>query len=156
MSTKFDTQKAPRAFRTISEVAGELELQPYVIRFWESQFKQIKPMRGKGGRRYYRPRDIDFLRGVKTLLHSKNFTIKKVKETITKKGKEFVISRPNEEISEYLAVEKRKIQINFSHTGKRTIFIKGLASEAKKLEINSLIASLNKLREQMIARKNIL
>ena len=155
MSTKFDTQKAPRAFRTISEVAGELELQPYVIRFWESQFKQIKPMRGKGGRRYYRPRDIDFIRGVKTLLHGKNFTIKKVKETIIKRGKEFIVSRTNEEMDEYLAVEKRRIQINFSHTGKRTIHIKSLVSEEKKLEINSLIASLNKLREQMVARKNI-
>ena len=155
MSTKFDTQKAPRAFRTISEVAGELELQPYVIRFWESQFKQIKPMRGKGGRRYYRPRDIDFLRGVKMLLHGENFTIKKVKETIIKRGKEFIVSRTNEEIDEYLAVEKQRIQINFSHTGKRTIYIKSLVSEEKKLEINSLIASLNKLREKMIARKNI-
>ena len=149
MSTKFDTQKAPKAFRTISEVAGELELQPYVIRFWESQFKQIKPMRGKGGRRYYRPRDIDFLRGVKTLLHVKNFTIKKVKETIIKKGKEFIVAQTNEEIDEYLAVEKRRIQINFSHTGKRTIYIKSLVREEKKREINSLIASLNKLREQM-------
>ena len=149
MSTKFDTQKAPRAFRTISEVAGELELQPYVIRFWESQFKQIKPMRGKGGRRYYRPRDIDFLRGVKILLHGENFTIKKVKETIIKKGKEFIVAQTNEEIDEYLAVEKRRIQINFSHTGKRTIYIKSLVSEEKKREINSLIASLNKLREQM-------
>ena len=155
MSIKSDTQKAPRAFRTISEVAGELELQPYVIRFWESQFKQIKPMRGKGGRRYYRPRDIDFLRGVKTLLHGENFTIKKVKETIIKKGKEFIVAQTNEEIDEYLAVEKRRIQINFSHTGKRTIYIKSLVSEEKKLEINSLIASLNKLREQMVARKNI-
>ena len=155
MSTKFDTQKAPRAFRTISEVAGELELQPYVIRFWESQFKQIKPMRGKGGRRYYRPRDIAFLKGVKTLLHGENFTIKKVKETIIKKGKEFIVARTNEEIDEYLAVEKRKIQFNFSNTGKRTIYIKSLVSEEKKLEINSLIASLNKLREQMVARKNI-
>ena len=155
MSTNFDTQKAPRAFRTISEVAGELELQPYVIRFWESQFKQIKPMRGKGGRRYYRPRDIDFLRGVKTLLHGKNFTIKKVKETIIKKGKEFIVAQTNEEIDEYLSVEKRKIKINFSHTGKRTIYIKSLVSEEKKREINSLIASLNKLREQMVARKNI-
>ena len=151
MSTKFDTQKAPRAFRTISEVAGELELQPYVIRFWESQFKQIKPMRGKGGRRYYRPRDIDFLRGVKTLLHGKNFTIKKVKETIIKKGKEFIVARTNEEIDEYLSVEKQRIQINFSNIGKRTINIKSLLSEEKKLEINSLIASLNKLREQMVA-----
>ena len=155
MSTKFDIQKAPRAFRTISEVAGELELQPYVIRFWESQFKQIKPMRGKGGRRYYRPRDIDFLRGVKTLLHGENFTIKKVKETIIKKGKEFIVTRPNEETDAYLAIEKQKIQINFSHTGKRTIYIKSLAGEAKKLEINSLIESLNKLREQMVARENI-
>ena len=149
MSIKIDTQKAPRAFRTISEVAGELELQPYVIRFWESQFKQIKPMRGKGGRRYYRPRDIDFLRGVKTLLHGENFTIKKVKETIIKKGKEFIVAQTNEEIDEYLALEKRRIQINFSHTGKRTIYIKSLVSEEKKLEINSLIASLKKLREQM-------
>ena len=155
MSTKFDTPKAPKAFRTISEVAGELELQPYVIRFWESQFKQIKPMRGKGGRRYYRPRDIDFLRGVKTLLHGKNFTIKKVKETIIKKGKEFIVAQPNEVMDEYLAVEKQKIQINFNHTGKRTILVKSLCSEEKKLEINSLIASLNKLREEMIARKNI-
>ena len=155
MSTKFDTPKAPKAFRTISEVAGELELQPYVIRFWESQFKQIKPMRGKGGRRYYRPRDIDFLRGVKILLHGENFTIKKVKETIIKKGKEFIVAQPNEVMDEYLAVEKQKIQINFNHTGKRTILVKSLCSEEKKPEINSLIASLNKLREEMIARKNI-
>ena len=155
MSTKFDTQKAPRAFRTISEVAGELELQPYVIRFWESQFKQIKPMRGKGGRRYYRPRDIDFIRGVKTLLHGKNFTIKKVKETIIKKGKEFVVARKNEKIDDYLAAEERKIQIHFNHTGERIIFIKSLSSEEKKLEINCIIASLNKLRKKMMARKNI-
>ena len=154
MSIKFDTPKAPRAFRTISEVAGELELQPYVIRFWESQFKQIKPMRGKGGRRYYRPRDIDFLRGVKMLLHGENFTIKKVKETIIEKGKEFIVARKNEEIDEYLVVEKRKIQIKFSHTGKKTIYMKTIANEEKKLQINYLIESLNKLRKQMLARKN--
>ena len=112
-------------------------------------------MRGKGGRRYYRPRDIDFLRGVKTLLHGKNFTIKKVKETIIKKGKEFIVARPNELVDDHLVVEKQKIQINFNHTGKRTILIKSISSEEKKLEINSLIASFNKLREKMIARKNI-
>ena len=95
MNKNFETQKAPKAFRTISEVAGELDLKPYVIRFWESQFKQIKPMRRKGGRRYYRPRDIDFLRGLKDLLHEKNHTIKKVKDTIAQKGKEFVISQPS-------------------------------------------------------------
>ena len=155
MSIKFDTHKAPRAFRTISEVAGELELQPYVIRFWESQFKQIKPMRGKGGRRYYRPRDIDFLRGVKTLLHGENFTIKKVKETIIKKGKEFIVALPNEVLGDHVTVEKQKIQINFNHNRKRTILIKRLYSEEKKREINSLVVSLNKLQEKMIARKII-
>ncbi len=155
MSKKFDTQKAPKAFRTISEVAGELDIQPYVIRFWESQFKQIKPMRGKGGRRYYRPRDIDFLRGVKALLHGENFTIKKVKETITRRGKEFIVARPNKETDHYFGVDKRKIQINFSHTGNKIIYINSPASEAKKIKINSLIVSLSKLREQMVARKNI-
>ena len=154
MSTKLDNQKAPKAFRTISEVAGELELQPYVIRFWESQFKQIKPMRGKGGRRYYRPRDIDFLRGLKALLHGENLTIKKVKETIIKKGKEFIVARPDNKIDEYSPVEKRKMQIKFSHAGKKTIYIKTIANEEKKLQIKSLIESLNKLRKQMLARKN--
>ncbi len=154
MNTKFNTQKAPRAFRTISEVAGELDLQPYVIRFWESQFKQIKPMRRKGGRRYYRPRDIDFLRGLKALLHGENLTIKKVKETIIKKGKEFIVARPDNKIDEYSPVEKRKMQIKFSHAGKKTIYIKTIANEEKKLQIKSLIESLNKLRKQMLARKN--
>ena len=112
-------------------------------------------MRGKGGRRYYRPRDIDFLRGVKSLLHGKNFTIKKVKETIIKKGKDFIVARPNDEADDYSAVGKHKIQINFSHTGDRAICIKRLASKEKKLEIESLIASFNKLREQMVARENI-
>ena len=154
MNTKFDTQKAPRAFRTISEVAGELNLQPYVIRFWESQFKQVKPMRRKGGRRYYRPRDIDFLRGLKALLHGENLTIKKVKELIIKKGKEHIVALPNKKLDDSLVAEKRKIQIKFSHAEKKTIYIKTHATEEEKLQVNSLIHSLNKLRKKMLARKN--
>ena len=111
-------------------------------------------MRGKGGRRYYRPRDIDFLRGVKILLYEENFTIKKVKETIIKKGKKFIVGWPNEKIAESSSrIEKRKLQLKLSYAGEKTIYIKGLVSEEKKLEINSLIASLNKLREQMVAGK---
>ena len=155
MNTKLDAQKAPKAFRTISEVAGELDLQPYVIRFWESQFKQIKPMRRKGGRRYYRPRDIDFIRGLKDLLHKKNHTIKKVKDTIIKKGKEFIISQPTEKTTGPSLVEKRQIQINFSHMRAKTLQIKSIVSEEKRQQINSLVKSLNKLREQMLARTNI-
>ena len=73
----------------------------------------------------------------------------------SKKGKEFVVARTNEEINDDLAVEEEKIQVNFNHTGERIIFIKSLSSDEKKLEINCIIASLNKLREKMIARKNI-
>ena len=155
MNKKLETQKAPKAFRTISEVAVELDLQPYVIRFWESQFKQIKPMRRKGGRRYYRPRDIDFIRGLKDLLHNKNHTIKKVKDTIIKRGKEFIISQPIENMIGASIIEKQKIQIKFSHTRTKNLEIKNIANEEKRLQFNSLVKSLNKLRAQMLARTNI-
>ena len=155
MNTKLEAPKAPKAFRTISEVAGELDLQPYVIRFWESQFKQIKPMRRKGGRRYYRPRDIDFIRGLKDLLHKKNHTIKKVKDTIIKNGKGFIISQLKEKTIGKSVIEKQKIQIKFSHTSDKTLEVGNIASEKKRQQINLLVKSLNKLREQMLARANI-
>ena len=155
MNKNFETQKAPKAFRTISEVAGELDLQPYVIRFWESQFKQIKPMRRKGGRRYYRPRDIDFLRGLKDLLHDKNHTIKKVKDTIAQKGKEFVISQPIKRMIERSTSKKQNIKIKFSHSNHKILEIKKLDSEEKKQQINSLLKSFCKLRDQMLARANL-
>ena len=155
MNKKLETQKAPKAFRTISEVAVELDLQPYVIRFWESQFKQIKPMRRKGGRRYYRPRDIDFIRGLKDLLHKKKHTIKKVKDTIIKRGKEFIISQPIEKMIGASIIEKQKIQIRFSHIGAKTLEIKDVAGDEKRQQVNSLVKSLNKIREKMLARINI-
>ena len=155
MNTKFDIQKAPRAFRTISEVARELNLQPYVIRFWESQFKQIKPMRRKGGRRYYRPRDIDFLKGLKALLHEENITIKKVKETIIKRGKEFIVNWPDEISVEPSVIGKQRVEIKFSHARKKTLYIKSSISEQQRLKINSLIEALNRLRKQMLANTSI-
>ena len=155
MNRDFETQKAPKAFRTISEVAGELDLQPYGIRFWESQFKQIKPMRRKGGRRYYRPRDIDFLKGLKELLHKKNHTIKKVKDFITKKGKEFVISQPSKRMIERSTSKEQNIKIKFSHSKDKVLEIKTLKSEEKKQQISSLMKSFCKLRDQMLARANI-
>ncbi len=154
MNTKFETQKAPRAFRTISEVASELNLEPYVIRFWESQFKQIRPMRRKGGRRYYRPGDIDFLKGLKALLHGEKLTIKKAKETIIKKGKKFVVALPNKEIDKLSGIEKRKIRFKLSFAEEKTLFIKNFLNQEEKLMINSLIESLSNLREQMLKRTN--
>ena len=155
MNKNFETQKAPKAFRTISEVAGELDLQPYVIRFWESQFKQIKPMRRKGGRRYYRPRDIDFLKGLKALLHGENITIKKVKETIIKRGKEFIVNWPDKIPVEPSVIGKQRVEIKFSHARKKTLYIKSSVSEQQRLKINSLIEALNRLRKQMLANTSI-
>lgn len=78
--------KTTRAFRTISEAGDELGLQPHVLRFWESKFPDIKPIKRGGGRRFYRPEDIEFLRGIKILLHDEKHPIKDVQKLIRVKG----------------------------------------------------------------------
>lgn len=78
--------KTTRAFRTISEAGEELGLQPHVLRFWESKFSQISPIKRGGGRRFYRPEDIEFIRGIKKLLHDEKHPIKDVQKLIQKKG----------------------------------------------------------------------
>ena len=78
--------KTTRAFRTISEAADELDLQPHVLRFWESKFPSFKPIKRGGGRRFYRPEDIEFLRGIKILLHDERHPIKDVQKLIQVKG----------------------------------------------------------------------
>jgi DNA-binding transcriptional MerR regulator len=82
--------KAPDAFRTISEVAEDLDLPQHVLRFWETRFNQIKPMKRGGGRRYYRPEDVDLLRGIRLLLYSEGFTIRGVQRVLKEKGVGFV------------------------------------------------------------------
>jgi DNA-binding transcriptional MerR regulator len=82
--------KAPDAFRTISEVADDLDLPQHVLRFWEGRFSQIKPLKRGGGRRYYRPDDIDLLRGIKHLLYGEGYTIKGVQRILKAQGLKFV------------------------------------------------------------------
>ncbi|MGL4240646.1 MAG: MerR family transcriptional regulator [Beijerinckiaceae bacterium] len=86
------TDKAADAFRTISEAADELGLEQHVLRFWETRFAQIKPLKRGGGRRYYRPDDVDFLRGLKFLLHEQRYTIKGVQKIIKEQGMKAVIA----------------------------------------------------------------
>ncbi len=80
------SDKAPDAFRTISEAAEDLDLPQHVLRFWETRFTQIKPLKRGGGRRYYRPDDLEFLRGLKHLLHAERYTIKGVQKIIKDQG----------------------------------------------------------------------
>jgi len=78
--------KSAEAFRTISEVAAELDVPQHVLRFWESRFTQIKPVKRAGGRRYYRPEDVDLLRGIRALLYSDGFTIRGVQKVLRDRG----------------------------------------------------------------------
>jgi DNA-binding transcriptional MerR regulator len=78
--------KSAEAFRTISEVAIELEVPQHVLRFWESRFVQVKPVKRAGGRRYYRPEDIDLLKGIRALLYSDGLTIRGVQKVLKERG----------------------------------------------------------------------
>ena len=78
--------KAAEAFRTISEVATDLDVPKHVLRFWEAKFPQIRPMKRGGGRRYYRPEDMELLKGIRRLLHAEAYTIKGVQKILREQG----------------------------------------------------------------------
>lgn len=84
-------EKAPEAFRTISEVADELDVPKHVLRFWEAKFTQLKPMKRGGGRRYYRPEDVALLRGIRFLLYNDGYTIRGVQKILREHGPRFVM-----------------------------------------------------------------
>ena len=84
--------KSPDAFRTISEAAEELDLPQHVLRFWETRFNTIKPLKRGGGRRYYRPEDVLLLRGIRHLLYDQGFTIKGVQRILKDQGSRYVIA----------------------------------------------------------------
>lgn len=85
-------EKSPDAFRTISEAADELDLPQHVLRFWETRFSQIRPLKRGGGRRYYRPDDILLLQGIRHLLYGQGFTIKGVQRILKEQGVRQVIA----------------------------------------------------------------
>ncbi|MDA0366846.1 MAG: MerR family transcriptional regulator [Alphaproteobacteria bacterium] len=88
-------RKSPEAFRTISEVAGELDVPQHVLRFWESKFAQVRPLKRGGGRRYYRPEDVELLRRIRSLLYEEGYTIKGVQKLLKENGKRGEIARPS-------------------------------------------------------------
>ena len=89
-------EKAASAFRTISEVAEALDTPAHVLRFWESKFSQIKPMKRGGGRRYYRPEDVALLRGIRELLYEDGLTIKGVQKVLRERGQKHVAGLADE------------------------------------------------------------
>lgn len=100
--------KSPDAFRTISEVADDLDLPQHVLRFWETRFTQIKPMKRGGGRRYYRPHDVDLIKGIRHMLYDQGYTIKGVQKLLRDNGNQFLMAIGNGDMSAADALAQRK------------------------------------------------
>ena len=96
-------EKSPDAFRTISEVAELLETPAHVLRFWESRFPQIRPVKRAGGRRYYRPTDVALLTGIKHLLHDEGLTIRGVQKMLREQGVRHVAGLSGQDVPDETA-----------------------------------------------------
>lgn len=101
-------EKSPDAFRTISEVAEDLDLPQHVLRFWETRFNQIKPMKRGGGRRYYRPQDVELIKGIRYMLYDQGYTIKGVQKLLKENGNQFVVALGNGDLAAVEAIAQRK------------------------------------------------
>jgi DNA-binding transcriptional MerR regulator len=137
------SRKSPTAFRTISEVAGELDVPQHVLRFWESKFSQVKPLKRGGGRRYYRPEDVALLERIRSLLYNDGYTIKGVQKVLRDAG-----GRKNAPASTEDAAAENTAATNAS----------GAAHEApvgalQKRELNAIVEELEVLRDLLTRRK---
>lgn len=158
-------EKSPDAFRTISEAADELDLPQHVLRFWETRFSQIKPLKRGGGRRYYRPDDVQLLRGIRYLLYDEGFTIKGVQKILKENGARHVIS-----IGETGAIEpvvpvgsngdsagEDTIQVNGQHDGQDTKMLESPEKASKQGKIDTYSrARLNEALHELLECKRIL
>lgn len=100
--------KSPDAFRTISEVAEQLDLPQHVLRFWETRFGQIKPMKRGGGRRYYRPQDVELIKGIRHMLYDQGYTIKGVQKLLRENGPQFLVAIGNGDVAAIDAIAQRR------------------------------------------------
>ena len=117
------TIKSPEAFRTISEVSKDLSLPQHVLRFWETKFSQIKPIKRGGGRRYYRPEDVDLLKGSKNLLYNDGYTIRGVQKVIKENGPKNIFfnnSKANAKLEQKSFTDKENIYISEQNVHSRT------------------------------------
>ena len=140
MNTSNKPTKSVGAFRTISEVAGELDLPQHVLRFWETKFSQVKPMKRGGGRRYYRPEDVALLRHVRSLLYDEGYTIKGVQKLLRQGG----VNK-----AELLTRKSAQKSANRSAANTDDIASVKADNEAAKQSIRDAIDELETLRETL-------
>jgi DNA-binding transcriptional MerR regulator len=145
-------EKSATAFRTISEVADDLEVPQHVLRFWETKFPQIRPMKRGGGRRYYRPEDIDLLRAIRDLLYEQGYTIKGVQKLMRegglKIGDEAVGSVPVSE-SAGATAEDRAATASRAEAFADLPLFRGALDDGQVREIRSVAGELADLRDRL-------
>ena len=148
--------KSPEAFRTISEVSNDLNLPQHVLRFWETLFAQIKPMKRGGGRRLYRPDHVALLRGIKALLYDDGMTIKGVQKMLREKGTKTVIARGNASLE--LTLESAKVPADAVERlsalkdrvdAERTVAAADAGEDVDPTRIRASISRLEKLLEKL-------
>ena len=135
--------KSPEAFRTISEVAKDLSLPQHVLRFWETKFAQIKPIKRGGGRRYYRPEDIELLRGIKYLLYNDGYTIRGVQKVIKENGAKKIISRPTQNNDFTLDKDEHRNTVQNENHYQSNI------AESKRKKLMSVLSDLVELKKKL-------
>ena len=137
--------KSPEAFRTISEVSKDLSLPQHVLRFWETKFSQIKPIKRGGGRRYYRPEDVDLLKGIKRLLYNDGYTIRGVQKVIKENGTKKMISK-NDSLNTKLFTE---IKNNFNDEQSSEISQHYSISDTKRKKLMGVLDNLISLKKNI-------
>ena len=151
-------KKAPNAFRTISEVADELHIPQHVLRFWETKFPQVKPLKRGGGRRYYRPDDIQLLRRISDLLYIQGYTIKGVQRLLRDGGGQLSDDIPPAPAAERLAAAAERAvpptALELEYTGPTTTA--ALPVDDGKAEIARLRTLLADALEELVSLRRLL
>ena len=123
-------QKAPGAYQTISEVSVQLDVPAHVLRFWESKFSDLKPLKRSGGRRYYRAEDIQLLRSIKSLLYDEGYTIKGAQNTLKKRTSASKYSQAHVAEHRLSAIQQSKAE---AHLHKAEAFLEEADKIVKRL-----------------------
>tara|TARA_Y100000768_G_scaffold193787_1_gene145421 strand:+ start:116 stop:544 length:429 start_codon:yes stop_codon:yes gene_type:complete len=135
--------KSPEAFRTISEVSKDLSLPQHVLRFWETKFVQIKPIKRGGGRRYYRPEDIELLKGIKYLLYNDGYTIRGVQKVIKENGAKKIIIKPTKNNDFTLDKDNNKKTVQNEN------ITQSMIAESKRKKLMTVLNDLVELKKKL-------
>lgn len=147
-------RKSADAFRTISEVADELDVPKHVLRFWEIKFPQIKPMKRGGGRRYYRPEDMALLSGIRELLHSEGYTIKGVQKILKEQGADYAKTFGQYAGEVAAPAKKTKATKASKATSKRRATQARESTQVDKQLLKKMLGELEQCRSILVATKS--